>query len=68
VKRSGEQWKENRRQRLALAGKALLQWSKLRTAEPFQRWAERRYSGLTQRFLTRAINNEELPEPRKKGH
>jgi hypothetical protein len=65
VARTREKWNEKRGERLGLARKAMRKWSRLKTTESFHAWAEKRYPGLTKKFLTRAMNNEELPEPIK---
>jgi hypothetical protein len=69
VARTREKWDKGRDKRLKRAKRAMERWSGLKTAEPFQAWAERqrRYKGLTKKFLTRAINSGELPEPIRKG-
>jgi hypothetical protein len=67
VARTRERWDRARGKRLKQAQKAMQKWSALKTTEPFQAWAERHYKGLTKKFLTRAINNGELPEPMRKG-
>ena len=66
IARTREKWNEERGKRLTQAEGAMRKWSRLKTTESFQVWAEKRYPGLTKKFLTRAINNEELPEPIKK--
>jgi hypothetical protein len=63
VARTKEKWDKARSAKLQRAQAAMVKWSRSTTQESFQRWAEKHYRGLTQRFLTRAINNEELPEP-----
>lgn len=66
VARTRKKWDEEHREKLELAKRAMTKWSQAITKEPFQQWAQRHYKGLTTRFLTRAINNKELPEPRKR--
>ena len=66
VARTKAKWDEARGAKLELAKKALQRWSRTATDEPFQRWAEDHYHGLTQRFLTRAIRNKELHHPKKR--
>ena len=67
VARTREKWDEKHRKRLERAKNAMERWSGLKTTEPFQAWAERHYKGLTKKFLTRAINKEELSKPIGKG-
>jgi hypothetical protein len=67
VARTRERWDRARGKRLKQAQKAMQKWSALKTTELFQAWAERHCKGLTKKFLTRAINNGELPEPMRKG-
>ena len=61
VVRTRKKWDEERGERLKQADKAMRKWSRLKTTETFQDWAEKRYPTLTKKFLTRAIHNEELP-------
>jgi hypothetical protein len=63
VLRTRKKWDEERGKRLNEAKKAMREWSRLKTTVSFQEWAEARYLGLTKKFLTRAINNEELRKP-----
>lgn len=67
VLRTREKWDEERGKRLNAAKKAMREWSRLKTTDLFQEWAEDRYPDLTKKFLTRAINNRELPKPIKKS-
>jgi hypothetical protein len=66
VARNREKWNHERNQRLAVAKRALEQWSRQRTSDPFQEWASAKYKGLSKKFLTRAINHGDLPAPTKK--
>jgi hypothetical protein len=68
VLRTRKKWDEERGKRLNAAKKAMREWSRLKTTELFQEWAEDRYPDLTKKFLTRAINNRELPKPIKKSN
>jgi hypothetical protein len=61
VVRTRKKWDEERGERLKQADKAMRKWSRLKTTEPFQDWAEQHYPALTKKFLTRAIHNQELP-------
>lgn len=61
VIRTRKKWDQERGERLKEANKAMRKWSRLKTTEPFQDWAEKRYPTLTKKFLTRAIHNQELP-------
>ena len=63
LKRTKEKWDEARKQRLDQAKKAARHYRRAETDEQFQSWAVKRYAGLTKRFLTRALNNHEIPEP-----
>jgi hypothetical protein len=65
--RTREKWDKERGKRLKRAERAMRRWSRLKTTERFQDWAERRYPGLGKKFLTRAINKKELPKPIGKG-
>jgi hypothetical protein len=65
VIRTRERWDQERGKRLEQATKALREWSRPKTTEPFKEWAAKRYPDLSKKFLTRAINKQELPEPRR---
>ncbi len=70
VVRTRKKWDEERGERLKQADKAMRKWSRLKTTEAFQDWAEKRYPTLTKKFLTRAIHKQELPirKGRKRNH
>jgi len=63
--RTKEKWDAQHAKKLKLAKRAMREWFRSKTSEPFQGWAEKHYPGLTKKFLTRAINRDELSKPIK---
>ena len=62
VARTRRKWDEERPKRLKQARRLGGMWSRTKTAEPFQTWAEEHYPDLTQKFLTTAIHRKKLSE------
>jgi hypothetical protein len=63
--RTKMKWDAQHAKKLKLAKRAMREWFRSKTSEPFQGWAEKHYPGLTKKFLTRAINKKDLPRPIK---
>jgi hypothetical protein len=61
--------KEERDQKLSIAGEEAKNWISARTDRDWKTWVSNRKSakklGITPKFLTRAVNNSELDTPRK---
>ncbi len=66
VVRAREKWDKQRGDKIELAATASRKWSRLKTAEPFKKWAEKHYPGrLTPKFITRnwtAIEQEAIKQ------
>ena len=62
IARTRRNWEAQHEERLEQAKKARRAYDQSTTTEPFQAWAAKRYPGLTKHFLTRLLNNRELPE------
>jgi hypothetical protein len=60
---------ENHREKLERAKTAIQKWdaSKIRPAADWKQWAHKREPDITPKWLTRAVNKNELQPPKKEG-
>ena len=60
AKRMSMKWTDHHQKKLQRAQQAVREWQQIKSAEPWKEWIERRYPEISRKFLTRAVNNEEL--------
>jgi hypothetical protein len=63
--RTREKWDEERNAKLECARKAAAKWAKSKSTQPWKRYVCSTCPGLTPKFLTRAVNQNELTEPKR---
>jgi predicted GIY-YIG superfamily endonuclease len=61
--RTREQRRDAHEQKLRLAAAAAQKWKKAQTRLDWKEWVSRHESGITSKFLTRAVNKGELKAP-----
>jgi hypothetical protein len=65
VIRTREKWDAEHAEKLKRAHKAAHQWARSKSAESWKEYVHRKHLDITPKFLTRAVNKNELSEPKR---
>jgi hypothetical protein len=65
VIRTREKWDAEHAEKLNRARKAAHQWARSKSADPWKEYVHTKHDDISPKFLTRAVNKNELSEPKR---